>query len=247
MNNTIQSLWVGKEISTIEKLSMASFIHNSNDYHLYAYNEIKDLPDGIKLCDANEILPEKEVFCYQTSIGKGSFSAFSNYFRYKLLYEKGGFWADTDNICLKKFDFTEDYVFGLEFAQRHNNLLIAPHAASALFKAPKNSAIMIDNYNHCLSKDKNTLIWGEVGPTLIQKSIEKFNLSNHLKSATFFNPIGYNEVNYFISNNSSRIIDLEQSYSVHLWNECWRQNGLDKNKSYHPSSIFEKLKKKYLQ
>lgn len=247
MNNTIQSLWIGNKISIVEKLSMASFIRNENNYHLYAYNEIPGLPEGVKIFDANEILPEEDVFCYQTSIGKGSYSAFSNYFRYKLLYEKGGFWADTDNICLKKFDFNEDYVFGMEFAALYNDCPITHHVASGLFKAPKKSFIMLDNYKECLTKDKNLLKWGEVGPALVAKCIKKFNLFNYVKPAHLFNPLGYNEVNDFVSENTSRIIDLRESYSVHLWNECWRKNGLDKNKSYHPSSLFEKLKKAYLQ
>src|SRR6187549_1688111 len=32
--------------------------------------------------------------------GKGSPSAFSNHFRYRLLAEKGGWWIDTDVVCL---------------------------------------------------------------------------------------------------------------------------------------------------
>lgn len=37
--------------------------------------------------DAREILPESEVFTYASGFGKGSPSAFSNYFRYKLLLD----------------------------------------------------------------------------------------------------------------------------------------------------------------
>ena len=244
--NIIQSLWIGNSISILEKLSMRSFIHHGNKYHLYTYNEIKDLPEGVKVFDANEILPEEEVFCYQTPAGKGSYAAFSNYFRYKLLYEKGGFWADTDNICLKKFDFKENYVFGMEFASINNGGLISSHIASGLMKAPKGSEAMIDNYTYCLTKNKSSLIWGEVGPALVDKCIKKFSLEKYIKNHEYFNPIGYGEIYNLVNPNLSRSIDLSKSYSLHLWNECWRRNNLDKNKSYHPNSIFEKLKKIYL-
>src|SRR5262249_54280435 len=44
---------------------------------------------------------QDKVFVYQAEgFGKGSPSAFSNYFRYKLLAEKGGWWIDTDVVRL---------------------------------------------------------------------------------------------------------------------------------------------------
>ena len=90
---------------------MSSFIKNGHEYHLYTYNDVVNVPDNVIIKDGNEILSKEKIFSYQSGEGRGSFSAFSNFFRYKLLSERGGWWADTDMICLRPFDFEEEYVF----------------------------------------------------------------------------------------------------------------------------------------
>ena len=101
MSKIIQSLWIGNELSNIEKLCINSYIKNGHTFHLYTYDEIKNVPKECVIKDAQEILPKDDIFAYNSGLGKGSFSAFSNYFRYKLLELKGNWWTDTDIVCLK--------------------------------------------------------------------------------------------------------------------------------------------------
>lgn len=42
------------------------------------------------------------------------------------------------------------------------------------------------------------------------------------------------------------LLDLTHSYVVHLWNETWRVAHLDKNAEFHPESLYEKLKDRYI-
>ena len=56
--------------------------------------------------NGEDILVKEHIFTYKN----GSYSAFSNLFRFVLLYKKGGYWADTDLICVKKIDIKEPYV-----------------------------------------------------------------------------------------------------------------------------------------
>ena len=110
----IQGLWIGPELSAMEQLSIASFLKNGHEYHLYVYKEMKNVPGGCVLRDANEILPGARVFQYQQY---PSYAGFANFFRYKLLLERGGWWADTDVICLKTLDFPETQVFASEMCR----------------------------------------------------------------------------------------------------------------------------------
>ena len=76
-----QSLWIGP-ISPYESMCMRSFIDQGHDFDLYTYNGTGEcqVPAGVRLRDASEILSENEYFTYQTGPGKGSHSAFSNLF-----------------------------------------------------------------------------------------------------------------------------------------------------------------------
>ena len=37
----IQGLWIGETLSTMEYLSIKSFLDNGHEYHLYTYGEVK--------------------------------------------------------------------------------------------------------------------------------------------------------------------------------------------------------------
>jgi hypothetical protein len=104
-NKIVHGLWVGSELSALELLSIKSFLFHGHEFHLWLYESIQTpLPDGVIVQDANKILAKKHVFRYKNKSnfghGKGSLAGFSDIFRYKLLYDKGGWWADMDITCL---------------------------------------------------------------------------------------------------------------------------------------------------
>src|SRR5437870_1345057 len=101
-NKIVQGLWIGPELSVMEQLSVASFMRNGHEYHLYVYDDVKNIPAGTVIKDASEILPASRIFQYKHF---PTYAGFSNFFRYKLLLERGGWWIDTDTVCLKPFDF----------------------------------------------------------------------------------------------------------------------------------------------
>src|SRR5215216_3083614 len=110
-NRIIQGLWIGPELSVMEQLSASSFLRNGHEYHLYVYDEMRNVPEGTVVKAASEILPSSSIFQYKH---QASYAGFANFFRYKLLLERGGWWADTDIVCLRPFDFAAPYVFASE-------------------------------------------------------------------------------------------------------------------------------------
>jgi hypothetical protein len=109
----INALWIG-QLSPVEHLCLGSFAAQGHPVHLYAYDPIDNLPTGVTIQDAGEILPRELIFKNQLGKGKGSLAAFSDLFRFKLMLDRGGLWVDADIFCLKPFDFTAPYVFGFE-------------------------------------------------------------------------------------------------------------------------------------
>lgn len=224
-------MWIGDSLSQMEVLSIRSHLKQSHRYHLWSYSALENVPDGVVLEDARQILDESEVFAYRVGEGKGSFSAFSNLFRYKLLLDRGGWWCDTDVVALKPFDFTEDILFASE---REQSMTSVP--TTCVIKLPAGSEIAAYCYQKAASVNRNTVRWGQIGPDLLKKAIEQFDLHSAIKSPETFCPIDWFEApSKFVSGNA----EIKESHAVHLWHEMWRRSGI--NKSNNPSSLYSKL------
>jgi hypothetical protein len=76
-SNIIQSLWIGGHLSKVEQLCIKSFLDNGHEFHLYIYDEVKNIPTGTIICDGNAILNKEDIFTYQSGWGKGSVSGFA--------------------------------------------------------------------------------------------------------------------------------------------------------------------------
>jgi hypothetical protein len=236
MTALIQSLWIGGALSPMEQLSIASFLAHGHEYHLFAYNAVKHLPRGAVLRDATAILPEAAIFQYRKH---PSYSAFSNFFRYKLLLEKGGWWVDTDVVCLKPFAFPEPYVFASE--RLHGSDV----ATSAVIKVPAGSDLMAFNWQLCQAcTDPAGAAWGEYGPKLMARSIAKHGLDRYRKPAAVFCPLAFDEWERVLA--PGEIAFGPETRALHLWNEMWRRAGHDKASSYRSDSVYERLKRSFL-
>jgi hypothetical protein len=235
----IGSLWVGDKLSNLEILSIKSFILNGHPYHLHVYNDIENIPEGVILEDANKIVPEKDIFYAPGSNGRpGSLGAFSDYFRFKMMQETGGYWVDTDIVCIRPFDFKDPYVFASENTHRGEQ-----EATSGIQKFPKNCDAVKYCVEYCDSfEDKNNIRWGDIGPSLVRNTIKKYSLQKYVKDYKIFMPVNWWEANEFFNPNPTFQITPD-TYSIHLWNDVWSSNGIDKNGDFHPNSIYEQLKK----
>ena len=232
----IQSLWVGKRLSAMEVLSIRSFLHHGHDYRLYVYEPVMNLPEGAVACDANEILPASSIFQYTDF---KSYAGFSNFFRYKLLLERGGWWVDTDIVCLRPFDFAAPYVFASEMIKS------GAVPASAVLKCPADSEAMDYAWRVCASKEPALLKWGEIGPKLVAEVITRFSLEAFLHPPVVFCPVScHNWESLLARETVSR--PAEASYSIHLWNEMWRYHGRNKDESYPSDCTYGRLQNMYL-
>jgi mannosyltransferase OCH1-like enzyme len=86
----------------MEQLCIASFLHHGHSFHLYVYQDTAGIPAGTVVLDGNTILPADRIFTYREH---KTYAGFANFFRYKLLLEKGGWFVDADTICVKPFNF----------------------------------------------------------------------------------------------------------------------------------------------
>lgn len=237
----VQGLWIGDSLSTMEELSMRSFLVHGHEYHLYAYEDIRNVPAGVILRDANEIIPSSRIFRHRENRSLGGFS---DLFRYKLLLEKGGYWADTDVICLKPFVSSFDHVFAVE-----NTQYGAVWINGAVMKAPAGSGIMEYCYDISSAKKAEKICYDEIGPALLSDAVPRFGLTHCVQPTKRFYPVNWWEWRAFTSGNLMTCAKMalridKEVCAVHLYNEMWPQE--DKNRKYHQRSLYERLKKQFL-
>jgi capsular polysaccharide synthesis protein len=239
----IQMLWIGPRLSALERLSIASFLANGHDVHLYTYEDVEGIPEGTRHAYAGDVIPASFVFTQPAGFGKGSYAGFSDIFRYKLLHDRGGIWCDADVVCLRPFDFNETYIVARE--------RLAPHVASGdvteklnacVLKAPADSRVMRECYEISMAIDKNSLEWGEIGPNLVTERFAKHNLMRHALPVHAICPVDWWEVKKLVT---YPVPDVPGGYAIHFWNEVWRFHAMDKDAIFPTESAYEALKRRY--
>lgn len=231
----VQSLWFGGDLSNMERLSINSFLKNGHPYHLYTYGGVGNVPDGVDIKDANEIILEKNIF-----LVRGGYSSFSDFFRWKLVLDRGNWWVDTDAVCLRPLNFNSEYVF----IGGNGPVGSADCITSGLYKAPAQSPIMKWGWAQCQQMNIETMTWGQAGPPLFTEAVHHFGFEKYIVPGKLFFPIFYDKVPASMTEPVASM-DFGAAYSVHLFNEMWRLAGADKNGTYSQTSIFERLKKEW--
>jgi hypothetical protein len=223
MAEIINSLWIGKPLSAIERLCITSFLQNGHEFHLYCYDKIGNVPDGAVLRDAAEILPASEIFSYQHGNAKGSLSAFANLFRLKLLLERGGWWVDADVVCLRPFDFEEDLVFASEWINT------ASCVTNAVLKFPKGHRIARLCYEAAREKNRAQMQYMEIGPVLVDRIVRENSLEPFVKLPEVFCPLPNWQWASLLSPKPLAEMVTGETRAIHLWHEHWRRAGVKIN------------------
>src|SRR5680860_790579 len=95
-----QGFWHGPPLGVLRSACLRSFTELGYRFHLYTYERV-DVPAGVLLMDAKEIIPFEEMFYYRNPItGRDDLGPFSDLFRFRLLDMRGGWWTDIDTVCL---------------------------------------------------------------------------------------------------------------------------------------------------
>ena len=255
MKPIVQSLWVGSELSELERYSILSFLNTGHEFHLYTYEPVRGVPPGTKIMDANEIMKENDVFTL-----KEQFLPFSDIWRYKMLYEKGNYWVDVDMIAIKKLDFKEPYVFSSERTiQKGAYKMSVPLVPNiGVLKAPKGSEFYLELYNKCIEiqsrgKNQDKIKYMRV----LREMIEQYGYSKYVKKPEYFCHLdwwhakdaylhvpNYREKYGVKGKSVNSIFTGKNVYTVHLWrNLATHKYKLDLNGEFPEMSFYEMAKR----
>lgn len=243
----IQSLWIGDALTAMEQLSIASFLQQGHPYHLYAYDEVRCVPPGAEMRDAAAVLPRNRIFKYREF---DSYAGFSNLFRYALLLDRGGYWVDTDVVCLQPFPGgAADLVAGEKVRRRFYSLKRRSAVASCVIRTTPGSALSAYCFRQADSRKPEEIGWGETGPRLLAAAVEKLGLRDCVARSEVFCPVNWWEWDRAIAATPPRGWEAwttRGTCGVHLWNEIWRREGVDKNGSFPATSLYAQLQRRGL-
>jgi len=200
---------------------MQSFLDHGHAYQLYTYSPELKVPSGVEVKNAAELFDPDAYFTYKSGRGAGSHAAFSNLFRYKLLAERGGWWVDTDVVCL-----TSDIPNVDEFFAYESDKII--NGAVLFFK--QGDPLMLDCLTKAL-KIGSDATWGQIGPRLITERVIYAGRETGAQPQFTCYPVNHHEALDLVRPTKAAFVEArtENSFFVHFWNEIFRRARISKH------------------
>ena len=220
MTHVFRSLWVGTKLSPYEQMCLRSFIDHGHKFELYTYFSELDVPSGVVVKNASDILPQSACFSYAEGFGAGSFSGGSNLFRYNLLSRLGGWWVDTDVVCLS----SEIPEYARFFAREDEDFV----NGAVLYFEPGD--VLIDACRSEASAIGAQAKWGQIGPRLITKVATEQGSIEEAQPSSVCYPVHWSEALRMLlpswsGHNRRKVGD---ALFLHLWNEVFMQAKVSK-------------------
>jgi hypothetical protein len=255
----VQMFWHGAPLTRLEHLCMASFLAQGHPVDLYVYDSPGSTPAGVRLVRADEILPRAELFTHRRT---GSLGSFSDWFRYRLLNERGGIWADTDVVCLAPLSYPQPEIFGWQDERTINNAVLAlpqGHPLAVWLEAcceDPNRILPYDRWSRRLRKlrrrflqgnDRSRVGWGEYGPKGLTQAARHLGYIDRAQPVSHFYPVRCEDWRLMFESAREQSPWSDDSRAVHLWQQMMRgKSGFDKNARFSADSPFEMLCRRYL-
>jgi hypothetical protein len=220
--------WEGQHLTPIESLCMRSFVSHGHGLTVFTYNGAQ-VPKGVALEDARQVLPADRFFTFE-----GSPSAFTNIFRYKLLLERGGWWADTDILCRRQ----QIPICGYYWAEQEPGRI-----NGAVLRFPPSDALCWQLLRLSEERSKGPLHWGKLGPQLLTKVLSGKRPVGLAGSTADVYPIHYEEAHYFWLPELCRQVQMRTCNStfIHFWLSMFPRMGIDLRSPPPCGSFFHNL------
>jgi hypothetical protein len=242
--NPIQAhmFWAYGNFTKLEKLAAVSFMSNGFDLKIWTYGSIGNLPKGAHQFNAREVIPENRVF----TLKNGSYAAFSDLFRYAVLSQYGGLWADTDVICLTSSSALRKIGGGGLLVTENtdnsfrisNNLIYHPN--------PKSGDLIDLAFAIADRFQVDKISWAELGPELLTTLVRAYpSISPQIMGPEFANPVNWWDCPHRLLSEETTL--TEKTWFLHCFNELWRRSGTDKNSNLPKDSLLGKIFSRYAE
>lgn len=213
---TVYSFHVGRPLNLWERCCLQSFVDHDHSLTVFSY-EAFERPPGVKLAQADDIIP-RSVLSKLLAQAPNAFAQFSDLFRYELLVRQGGWWFDTDVLCLSESFPEQDLLLVRKSGDRLHNCVIYSEPAHPLMVAAV-------EYSKAHLLDASTSPRDFLGPTLISRLVKKQGLQNAVVEDDVFCPIRGEHVYDFLDPQKHQNVTAAVSRcpAIHLFQETFRR------------------------
>jgi len=237
----VSSLWVGGPLGYVQKLCLTSFVCYGHEVNLYVYDMDMSVPSGVNKIDASTIVSQDKIFTYH-----GQYAGFSDYFRYRMIQQTGAMWIDADTLCLsEKFFEDEPFVFIKE-----SDYLIA----GGILKMPQHHPMTTSINKKAerllpqLIKSQTGSKWASLGPLLLTKLAEGFEVTEYAQPAKLVNVLDHwsKGSDFWDPSKTDEIInDCSKAYSATMFTGTLRARGFDTEQVPPAGSAIEYFSRKF--
>lgn len=236
----VHMLWVSGELSRLARLSLASFVSQGWRVKLWSYDPDHLRAEFADVEDASTLLPmppeDAANMAYLTSL-----------FRYRVLAEQGGIWADLDMVALdadpqiearpliasekrRPFRHAEPTATGESLTQVTNCFMANP--------APREGDLWhlaLDRVAALNPEDRN---WENVGPHMLSSLMLRHpDLDIDILPPEIVDPVAWwNVPGYFLEER-----DPPPSPFMHMYATIWTRRGVDAELPFPPRSLAGRL------
>lgn len=253
MNHAVvQSLWIGPRLGTMERICLTSFRSHGHRVRLFTYGPVENVPEGVELAPAEEILPWTAAF----RTHDGSYANFSDLFRYHLLVNHGGWWVDCDVLCLRPWLVERETVICSTDEAKYGRT-----ANVFVLRAPPGDRVMAQCVEECALLGDRRFIFAHTGPYLMDRVIKLIGGTHLLAPPEMFAPVPWNSAGYLVVSRPfiRHIFHLKnllrrrhlvprftpRTVGIHLWSGMWRMSGMDRDGVHPRSSLYASFRRKY--
>lgn len=253
----IAALWMEGPLSYLEQLCLKSFVDAGHHVKLYHYGPLQNVPDGIELADANDILPQKGFLTHERT---GSPALHSDLFRYRMLAKSDRtIWADTDAYCVKPFTTPNGHFYGWESTKHINGgVLGLPQDSDTLFELieyTKDEFAIPDWYGEDYvreledARDNGNPVhaseqpWGVWGPHAVTHFLHKTGEDKYALPQEGLYPYTFKERRMMLKPGVDTSTHITQNtFSVHLYGRRMRARIVEREGGIpHPDSLLGRL------
>ena len=234
----LHTLWIGSRLGWLERLCLTSWLAMGHPVILWSYEPPGNVPAGVELRAADEMLPASEIVLHRPT---GSVALFSNRFRYHLLRRYPVTWLDADVLLLRPLNVSGAHIFGWESEELIGTAVLRLPPASPLLDdlfALTDARVPIPNWwprhwkiaqrllgqvgLHCRAEHMR---WATFGPRALTRAIEDHSCTGLVAPREVFYPIGHSEAHRLLEEGENIRLS-EASITVHLWNSSDAMRGV---------------------